>query len=109
MNTIRTKSSILFIILALFVVSVNAAPKKHNVKPAIGYVPNSESAITIAIAVWRPIYGRENIARKAPFKAILKGNIWFVSGSLPKGYVGGVPIMEINKMSGEIIRVSHSK
>jgi hypothetical protein len=109
MFTTKIKSSIFFIMLTLLAASVNAAPKKHNVKPVVGYVPNSESAITIAIAVWRPIYGRENIANQAPFTAVLNGNTWFVSGSLPKATVGGVAIMEIDKISGKIIRVSHGK
>jgi hypothetical protein len=81
----------------------------HNYKPAGGYVPNNETAIAIAVAVWNPIYGKENIEKKKPFKATLKEGIWYVTGSLPFGWVGGVPEAEISKDDGRILRVTHGK
>jgi hypothetical protein len=33
----------------------------HNYKPSQGYVPNAETAIRIALAVWEPIYGKKQI------------------------------------------------
>ncbi len=82
---------------------------KHNYKPSAGYVPDSESAITIAVAVWGPIYGEEKIEQEKPYKAILADGIWHVSGSLPYGRVGGVAEAEISKEDGCIIRISHGK
>lgn len=82
---------------------------KHNYKPASGYVPDGETAITIAVAVWNPIYGKENIEKKKPFKATLKEGIWNVTGSLPTGWMGGVPEAEISKDDGRILRISHGK
>lgn len=88
------------------------------------YVPNSDTAIKIAEAVWLPIYGQA-IYKKTPFKASLVGDsVWFVSGSLPKSNYnindagdtvsitatfGGVPCALIDKKSGCIIKVYHSK
>lgn len=87
------------------------------------YVPNSDTAIRIAEAIWLPIYG-QTIYKRRPFKAVLVGDsAWFVTGSLPKsGYSindvgdtvfiavrGGVPCALINKKSGCIIKVYHSK
>jgi hypothetical protein len=87
------------------------------------YVPNSETAIKIAEAIWLPIYGQA-IYKKTPFKSSLVGDsVWFVTGSLPKsGYTinesgdtvfiavrGGVPCALINKKSGCVIRVYHTK
>jgi hypothetical protein len=89
--------------------SVQTEPK-HNVVPAGGYVPDEETAILIAVAVWNPIYGKETILKEKPFKARLENGIWYVSGSLPKGWVkGGVAVAEIVKSDGRIIRVSHGK
>ena len=41
--------------------------EKHNYKPPNGYVPDAETAIRIAIAVWEPIYGNVQIQGQAPF------------------------------------------
>ncbi|GAB2789926.1 hypothetical protein HNQ93_003272 [Hymenobacter luteus] len=72
------------------------------------YVPDATTAIKIAEAVWLPIYGKR-IYEKRPFKAVSKGAIWVVEGSLPDGMDGGVPYIEINKMDGRIMRVTHGK
>ena len=77
-------------------------------KPSEGYVPNAETAVKIAEAVWLPIYGKK-IYKEKPFKAILKDETWFVTGSLPKGSLGGVAEAEISKDNGCIIKISHSK
>lgn len=87
--------------------SVNDA--SHNFIPPSGYVPDEQTAIRIAIAVWEPIYGPMHIANKKPFHAQLLGDVWIVEGSLPKGVVGGVPIAEISKVDGRIVRVSHGR
>ena len=83
--------------------------QKHNVKPASGYIPDEETAIKIATAVWAPIYGKEKIEKEKPYKATLKDGIWYVSGSLPEGWIGGVAEAEIAKDDGKIIRISHGK
>jgi len=83
--------------------------KKHNYIPKDGYVPTEEVAVKIAVAVWIPIYGAEKIEKEKPYKAVLKNGIWYVSGSLPDGWVGGVAEAEINKNNGCIGRISHGK
>jgi hypothetical protein len=92
------------------IIAHSREPQKHTVKPEAGYVPDEETAIKIAIAVWLPIYGKDSIEAEKPYKAILKDGVWYVSGSLPKGWVkGGVVEVEINKDDGRIIRISHGK
>lgn len=83
--------------------------EKHNYMPAAGYVPDEETAIAIAVAVWKPIYGKDKIQEKKPYRAALKDGVWYVSGTIPQGWLGGVPEAEISKDSGQIIRVSHGK
>jgi hypothetical protein len=87
-----------------------AQDKTHNVKPKDGYVPDAKTAIKIAVAVWEPIYGEENIAREKPYQAVLTNGFWVVEGHLPPDAVkGGVALAEIAKDDGRIARVSHGK
>jgi hypothetical protein len=94
-----------------------ASDSVETYKPKDGYVPNAETAIRIAEAVWIPIYGEQLIESEKPFRArLLKGNTWLVQGSFKKsiedadgGAVGGVALAEIAKDDGRIIRVTHGK
>jgi hypothetical protein len=100
----------IFLISLAFVTNASAQNNTpHNVHPPAGYVPNAETAIRIAVAVWEPIYGKKQIAKQKPYVVALKDGVWFVEGSLPKGWLGGVAVAEISKDSGEIIRVSHGQ
>jgi len=78
-------------------------------QPADGFVPDSATAIAIAVAVWEPVYGKENVAQEAPYQASLKDGRWTVTGTLPKGVVGGIATAVIDKMTGRIIKVYHTK
>jgi hypothetical protein len=83
--------------------------QKHSYKPIEGFVPDQETAIRIAVAVWTPIYGKKQIESEKPYKATLKNGVWYITGSLPEGWLGGVAKAEIAKDDGCIIRVSHGK
>jgi hypothetical protein len=100
---------LLFISLTFVSVLYAAEAQKHNYKPVSGYVPDAETAIKIAVAVWSPIYGKEQIEKEKPYKATLKNGIWYISGSLPAGWKGGVAEAEIAKDDGRIIRITHGK
>ncbi len=101
--------SLIFMIILLPVFSLASEIKKHSVVPENGYIPDQETAIKIAVAIWSPIYGEEHIVGKSPYNAELIDGVWHVSGSLPVGYKGGVPVIEIDKKTGSILRVSHGK
>ena len=77
--------------------------------PKEGFVPDQGTAITIAIAVLVPIYGEAEIREKHPFSATLKNGKWTVVGSLPKNAVGGVPEVQLSKLTGRILKVSSGK
>ncbi|MEO8206301.1 MAG: NTF2 fold immunity protein [Chthoniobacterales bacterium] len=62
---------------------------KHTVQPKAGYVPDSQTAIAIAVAVWNPIYGKKQIGNEKPYNAVLKDGVWTVTGSMPKPMLGG--------------------
>ncbi len=81
----------------------------HSYKPVSGYVPDAETAIRIAVAIWEPIYGREIIEAEKPYRASLMGGVWVVEGSLAPGMLGGVAVAEISKADAPVLRVSHGK
>ena len=76
--------------------------------PPEGFVPNAETAIRIAEAVWLPIYG-EDIYDKQPFIAEYNKffGYWAVRGTLPEGSLGGVPEAQIRKRDGKVMFVIH--
>jgi hypothetical protein len=89
-------------------------PPPHSYTPPDGFVPDSATAVAIAVAVWTPIYGASRIASERPYSATLEDGIWTVLGSLPEappGYatVGGVALAEISKADGRILRISHGR
>ena len=104
----KTRTVIIAVGVVFTTIAVFAAQgAKHNFKPKDGYVPDAKTAIKIAVAVWEPIYGADQIAEEKPYRARLKNGVWFVEGSLPEGSLGGVAIAEISKDDGRIRRVSH--
>ncbi len=82
---------------------------RANYKPKNGYVPDEQTAIAIAVAVWTPIYGKDKIENEKPYKAQLKNGVWTVTGSLPEGFDGGVAEADISKDDGRILRVIHGQ
>ena len=77
--------------------------------PEAGFIPDSKTAIAVATAVWNAIYGEDQIVQQLPIHAALSEGVWFVKGSLPAGYRGGVAHARIDKRTGRILSVSHSK
>jgi hypothetical protein len=99
----------LFLLLAVLSPSAFAEQEKHSVNPGEGLVPDAQTAVAIAVAVWSPIYGATQIQGEKPFVATLREGIWHVSGSPPAGWVGGGAEAEIAQKDGQILRVSHGK
>lgn len=98
----------IFLSFALLL-SVSAAADQSSYKPKQGYVPDEQTAIAIAVAVWIPIYGRQQIENEKPYRASLNDGIWTVTGSLPKGFKGGTAEARISKDTGCILGVIHYK
>ena len=78
-------------------------------QPQSGYVPDEQTAVAIALAVWTPIYGKQQIEAEKPFKATLKDGVWRVEGASKEPRVGSTAIAEIAQNDGRIIRVLHWK
>ena len=104
------KKLILFLgVVSAGAILLAAEAARHNFKPKDGYVPDSKTAVKIAVAVWEPIYGEEQIAKEKPYRATLAGGVWTIKGSVPASMPGGVAVAEIAKDDGRILRVSHGK
>ena len=98
------------IILLISIINSNAWSQQHSYVPKQGFVPNKEIAIQIAVLVLKPIYGERHINEQKPFKAVLRGGAWIVTGTLPKRFdVGGVAEITISKKTAAILRVTHGK
>ena len=79
-------------------------------KPQAGFVPDSKTAIAVAEAVLKPIYGEDQILAERPFSAHLDHGVWIVTGHLPDGFeVGGVAEVRIRKSDAAILNVLHGK
>lgn len=98
-----------FFYLSALMVFISSAvfAKEFSYVPEDGFVPDVQTAIKIAEAVWLPIYG-ERIYGEKPFNAELIDGVWSVRGTLHTTH-GGVAEIEINKSDGKILRVSHGK
>ncbi len=78
-------TKIVTIVIAFLVLLVASHVFPHIAiagRPVEGYVPDEETAIAIAMAVWTPIYGKDRIEDKKPYKATLKGGVWHVREEL---------------------------
>ena len=85
-------------------------PPLANTHPAIqNLVPDEKTAISIAIAVLKPIYGERQIKFESPFRARLGGDVWTVEGTLPRGYVGGVATVILSKDDARILSIVHTQ
>lgn len=76
--------------------------------PDSGYVPDSTTAVSIATAVLTPIYGKAKIDAEKPWHTGLKDGVWTVVGTFNGKGEGGEAIIQIDKMTGAIIFVTHT-
>jgi hypothetical protein len=87
--------------------------RSPSFQPKEGFVPNAKTAVKVAEAVLAPVYGEEQIASERPFKAVLQGDIWTVTGTLqcalPNRCNGGTAGVKISKTSGQILHMTHGK
>ena len=97
------------ILIGTFGLSV-AAPQKGKLGRHKDYVPNAETAIAIAVAVCKPIYGEKMIAEEKPYIAHWSHGVWSVEGSmLDKRGFGGVFLVKIHSYDAKILLVIHGR
>jgi hypothetical protein len=102
------------LLFLLFATLTTQAARSDKFVPKNGFVPNADTAIKIAVAVWTPIYGAKQIAGEKPYRATLKNGVWTVEGSLPTppagwSVTGGVAVARIAQKDATIIEVTHGR
>jgi hypothetical protein len=79
--------------------------------PREGVVPTSTLAVKLAVLYLSEVYGAPAIEQQSPLRAILRGEIWLVEGTLPDrpGTKGGVAQIELCRANGRVLGMSHGK
>ena len=95
---------------AAMVLTTYASPvEARGYAPKAGFVPDEQTAMTIAEAILVPIMGRRELDLERPLRAELRGRVWIVSGHLDPETVGGVAVVRIDKMKGTILHFEHGQ
>ena len=102
------------LLVVAFIVSpvwLEAQSQPKGAAPVKGFVPDSATAVRIAVAVWIPIYGEKQIMSEQPFVAKLEDSVWTVTGSLPPSPAGtmrgGTAVAKIAQRDGRVLFVVH--
>lgn len=72
-------------------------------------IKNKETAINVVEPILFAIYRKDNIIKQRPYETYLIDNYWVVSGTLPKGYLGGTFLIIVDATNSKIIRLTHGK
>jgi hypothetical protein len=72
-------------------------------------IRTEEQAIAIAERILFKTYGKKTIKHERPYHVKLKDGLWYISGTLKKGYIGGGFLIIINPKKGEILELTHGK
>jgi hypothetical protein len=99
--------------LAFSLIAVPAIAQDRGYVPPAGFVPNAETAISIARAVLIAIYGAQAIQAEEPLTAVRHGDVWVVEGTLPcptgSSCIGGTAELRLSAKDGQILHVIHSQ
>lgn len=84
-------------------------PPPFNYVPPNGVIPDEATAVQVAEAILKPIYGEKEIKTEEPFTATLGKDVWTVKGhfSGDKDTLGGVAVIGLSKSKGTVLLISH--
>ncbi len=75
-----------------------------------GTIPDAKAAVGVAKIILNYCFGEGTINKEKPFNVELVNNrVWYIYGSLPKGAVGGVAEISIQKSDGKVLAIFHGK
>jgi hypothetical protein len=101
-----------FSLRGLFLAFTSAAMAQSSDSPHY-YVPDANTAVSIAHAVLIPIYGLKTVQQEEPFKAMRRGDDWYVNGTLHcpifRTCLGGTASVVLSAKDGRILSVIHMK
>src|SRR2546422_10587240 len=80
------------------------SPPQDEEKPAplpeVGCVPDPETAMRIAEAVWIPLYGEDIVKQQRPLEADLTASVWTVRGTPPLKQAAEPLVVAISRIDG---------
>jgi ATP-dependent Clp protease ATP-binding subunit ClpA len=87
-------------------IAPNSHPKRVSVValPKAGCVPDAQTAIRIAEAVWDPLYGTETVSKQRPFRADLIDDVWTIRGT-PSDPAQRSLIAKIERSDGRLLQL----
>jgi hypothetical protein len=84
---------------------------EYGIITANGYIPDKETAIKIAKAIWIPIYGKKELFLLS-YDVKLENGIWIIEGynylQILFNINGGGPLIKIEKNTGRILFVGRT-
>lgn len=107
-NINKTWNWIFIFILTSILVFTLQGNKVVPSQPLVDCVPDEQTAIKIAEAIWYPLYG-DDIFKQKPYYVQLEDDCWIVIGSLPENYYGGSAYIKFQKSDCKVIDVYHTK
>jgi hypothetical protein len=78
-------------------------------RPAAGYVPDSETAVAVAVAILKPVYGEAKVDSEKPWHTGLKDGVWTVVGTFQGPGVGGSAVIQLDKKTGAVLFLGHTQ
>jgi len=73
-------------------------------------VQTEKTAVDLARPALIAKFGKGYVAKFEPYRAVDKGNVWIVFGTLPnKQTRGGTPEARISYADGKVLQVSHGR
>ncbi|SRR5258706_10188705 len=72
-------------------------------------IKDNHTAIAVVEPILFKIYGKEQITNERPYECYLIDCYWYISGTLPKGSLGGVFEVIVSAKDGMIIKLTHGK
>jgi hypothetical protein len=70
-----------------------------------GVIFDGETATAVALAIFKPVFGKEYTDRFVPYQTRSNDGVWTVYGTLPQGSRGGAPTLKIQKSDGKVLEV----
>jgi hypothetical protein len=88
------------------VVTKAAAPRPPFIGPLL---PTKAVAVAVAEPILFARYGKENIIRQRPYEVLLVEGVWYLCGTLPPGWDGGVFEIMLNANDARVLLSTHGK
>ena len=105
----RLKSALLLVVTCFILLSGSVVATQPSTLPKNGVIPDEQTAVGVALVIFRPVYGDEEISKFQPYHAQLERDTWTVYGTLPRGSRGGTPQLRVRKRDGKVLDIWHSQ